>query len=114
ARMPLMMDLLDWRAAAFANHSLKPLLRGVQLGLELGRIASIDPLHDLLVIGRHLRFVLFDVADRPVNLVFPQLVPEADQVAAPPVQPGFPRGGTRRRSGRGALPLAGFPGSGSP
>jgi hypothetical protein len=39
---------------------LKPLVRGIQLSLQRGRISTLDPVHDLPVVGRHLRFVFLE------------------------------------------------------
>jgi hypothetical protein len=72
-----MVDLVSVGSLSVANHGMKPLVRGIQLRLELGRIASVKPLLDLRVFGHDLVSMLADIASRGLNLVSREAEPDA-------------------------------------
>jgi hypothetical protein len=68
ARMPRILPLPLLGFAAVSDHGEEAFMSGVELALELGRIAACIAGKHLLVISHHLVLMFFDIADRRVDL----------------------------------------------
>ena len=81
-RIGPILDLLD-----LLHHGEELLVAGVQLGLQLGRVAALAPLEDGDVVLEHLDLMVADVLDRGLDLACVQIEPCSDPFRRPALQP---------------------------
>src|SRR5262249_2690352 len=83
ARIPRIAALLNLRLLPFPNHGQESFVSGIELGLELRRIAARAALEDVLVFRHDLLLVFLDVAHRGVDLAGTQAEEQRDLQGIP-------------------------------